>query len=158
MLFRSSLAVALYHELNRLPPPTVASSRLRLPGIVSQVTDVGMSGLDTQTYRATADLFGDIEIKTESDLAVMNGLCLVHPWIHPLLDHEFTLGSPQLDLTTQALRLIAHLYQPFGALLFEQVSRTEYKRVAADSLIMVQFRKEVSLTDLMSNIRTIEVL
>ena len=154
----ASLAVALYHELNRLPPPTVASSRLRLPGIASQITDVSMSGLDARAYRATADLFGDVEIKSASNLAVMNGLCLVHPWIHPLLDQEFTRGSIQLDLTTQALRLIARLQQPFGALLFEQVSRTEYKRVAADSLIMVQFRKEISLTDLMNNIRTIEVL
>ena len=153
-----SLVATLYHELNRLPPPTVASSRLRLPGIVSPVTDVCMSKLDTLTYRATTDLFGDIEIKTGSSLAMMNGLCLVHPWIHPLLDQEFTRGSTRLDLTTQALRLIARLHQPFGALLFEQVSRTEYKRVAPDILIMVQFREEASLIDLMSNVRTLEVL
>ena len=154
----ASLAVTLYHELNRLPPPTGASSRLRLPGIISLITDVSMSGLDAQSYRATTDLFGDIEIKTGSNLATMNGLCLVHPWIHSLLDQEFTRGSTRLDLTTQAFRLIARLQQPFGALLFEQVSRTEYKRVAADSLIMVQLGEEVSLTDLTSNIRTIEVL
>ena len=154
----TSFAIALYHELNRLPTPTVASSRLRLSGIVSQITDVSMSELDTPTYRAMTDLFGDIEIKTASSLAAMNGLCLVHPWIHPLLDQEFIRGSTRLDLTTQALRLIARLQQPFGALLFEQVSRAEYKRVAADSLITVQFCKEVSLTDLINNIRIIEVL
>ena len=154
----ASLAAALYHELNRLPPPIVSSSRLRLPGIVSQITDVSTSGLDTQTYRATADLFGNVDIKTANNLAAMNGLCLVHPWIHPLLDQEFTRGSTRLDLTTQALRLIARLYQPFGALLFEQVSRTEYKRVATDSLIMIQFGEEVSLTELISNAHTIEVL
>ena len=106
----------------------------------------------------TTDLFADIEIQTASDLASMNGLYLVHPWIHPLLDQEFTRGSTRLDLTTQALQLIACLHQAFGALLFEQVSCTEYKCVAADSLIIVQFRGEVSLTDLMSNIRMIEVL
>ena len=151
-------AVALYHELNKLPPPTGASSRLRLPGIISQIIDVTMSGLDQQTYHATTGLSGDVEIKTGSHLATMNGLCLVHPWIHSLLDQEFARGSTRLDLTTQALQLIARLQQPFGALLFEQVSRTEYKRVAADSLIMVQFHKEVSFTDLMNNIRAIEVL
>ena len=154
----ASLVATLYHELNKLPTPTIASSRLRLPGIVSPITDVSMSGLDTLTYCATTDLFGDIEIKTASNLAAMNGLCLVHPWIHSLLDQEFTRGSTRLDLMTQALRLIARLHQPFGALLFEQVSRAELKRVAADSLIMVQFGEEVSLTELISNIRTIEVL
>ena len=154
----TSLAVTLYHELNRLPTPTVASSRLRLPGIVSQITDVSVLGLDAQTYRVTADLFGDIEIKTGSNLAMMNGLCLAHPWIHPLLDQEFTRGSTRLDLTTQALRLIARIHQPFGPLLFEQVSRTEYRRIAPDILIMVQLREETSLIDLMSNIRTLEVL
>ena len=153
-----SLATTLYDELHRLPSPTVASSRLRLPGIVSHITDVCTSGLGAQTYRATTDLFGDVEIKTTSDLAMMKGLCLVHPWIRPLLDQEFARGSSGLDSTTQALRLVARLQQPFGALLFEQVSRTEYKRVAADSLIVVQFRREVSLNDLISNVRTIEVL
>ena len=153
-----SLTAALYDELNKLPSPTLSSSRLRLPGILSSVNDVSMSGLDMQTYHATTDLFGDIEIKTTRNLAMMKGLCLVHPWIRPLLDQEFNCGSAELDLTTQALRLIARLHQPFGALLFEQVSRTEYKRVAADNLIMVQFCEGVLLADLMSNIRTIEVL
>ena len=88
----------------------------------------------------------------------MNELYLIHPWIHPLLDQEFTRGSTRLDLTMQALRLVARLHQPFGALLFEQVSRTEYKRVATDSLVMVQFGEEVSLADMINNIRTIEVL
>ena len=153
-----SLACILYDELNKLPSPMVVSSRLRLPGIVSLITDISMSGLDVQTYHATTDMIGDIKIKTASNLATMKGLCLVHPWIRPLLDQEFTRSSTGLNLTTQALRLMARLHQSFGALLFEQVSRTEYKRVAADSLIMVQFCKDVSLTDLMNNIRTIEVL
>ena len=154
----TSLAAILYDELKKLPSPMVVSSRLRLPCIVSPITNISMSRPDAQTFCATTGFFGDIEIKTGNNLATMKGLCLVHPWIRPLLDQEFTRGSLAFDLTTQALRLIARLQQSFGALLFEQVSRTEYKRVAADSLIMVQFRKEVSLTDLMSNIHTIEVL
>ena len=62
-----------------------------------------------------------------------------------------------LDKTTQALRFITRLGQPFGALLFEPVSRIEYRRVAADGLIVVRVREEVSLTDLIDGIRTIEV-
>ena len=48
-LLDTSFAVALYNELNGLPTPTVASSRLPLPGIVSKITDISMSGLDAQT-------------------------------------------------------------------------------------------------------------
>ncbi|KAH0825753.1 hypothetical protein J3R83DRAFT_5533, partial [Lanmaoa asiatica] len=58
-----------------------------------------------------------------------------------------------LDKTTQALRFIAHLKQPFGILLFERLSRVEYRRVAADSLIIVQICEEVPLDNLMDNIR-----
>jgi hypothetical protein len=47
--------------------------------------------------------------------------------------------------------------QPFGALLLAPLSRVEYRRVAADSRIVVQVCKEVSLTDLMDNIRTIDI-
>ena len=86
----------------------------------------------------------------------MNDLYLVHPWIRPLLDQEFSDGAAVLDEITQALRFVARLRQPFGALLFEALSRVEYRRVAADSLIMVQVR-EAPLTDLIANIHTIEV-
>ena len=61
------------------------------------------------------------------------------------------------DKSTQALRFVARLRQPFGALLFEAVSLGDYRRVAADSLIMVQVREEAPLTDLIDNIHTIEV-
>ena len=67
-----------------------------------------------------------------------------------------------LDRETRARRLVARLRQPFGALLVRLASagqRTvDYKRVAADSLITVQFRESVSLADLLDNVRTIDVL
>ena len=66
------------------------------------------------------------------------------------------------DRETRARRLVARLRQPFGALLVRLASagqRTvDYKRVAADSMITVQFRESVSLADLLDNVRTIDVL
>ena len=157
-----SLPMTLHDQLNKLPSPSLASSRLRLPGIVSLVTEVvRTSGPDAKTklcvYRVTTSFFSDVEIKTTNDLTMMNDLYLVHPWIRPLLDQEFLRAPARLDKTIQALRLVARLRQPFGGLLFEQVSRVEYKRVAADSLIMAPVREDVSSDDLMDNILTIDV-
>ena len=157
-----SLAVTLYHRLHELPSPFIVSSRLRLPGIAFRLTGlVRTSNPNPRTkshiYHSTTSVFGNIEIKTTDDLTGKKDIYLVHPWIRPLLDQEFSEGADVLDKTTQALRFVARLRQPFGALLFEPVSRVEYKRVAADGLIIVQVREEVSLTELIDNIRTIEV-
>ena len=157
-----SLATRLYDRLNELPSPSLASSRLRLSGIVSLVTGVvHASGPDPKTklcvYRATTTLFGDIEIKTTNDLTTMNDLYLVHPWIRPLLNQDFLRAPARLDRTIRALRLIVRLRQPFGALLFEQLSSVEYKRVAADSLTMARVCEDVPLDDLIDNILTIDV-
>ena len=159
-----SLAMMLYERLAHLPPPTLTSSRLRLPGIVSHVAKIVRTSdpdpeSQLQILRAKTAIFGDIEIKTKSNLIAMKRLYVVHPWGRVLLDQEFLDDVPDLeaDKAVQALRILARLRQPFGALLFEQVSRTEYKRVAADSLIMAQIREDVPLSDLMGNIRTIDV-
>ena len=45
--------------------------------------------------------------------------------------------SARLDLSTVALRLIARLGRPFNALLLEQQSNSQYKRVAAEEEIIV---------------------
>ena len=67
-----------------------------------------------------------------------------------------------MDRETRARRLVARLRQPFGALLVKLASggqRTvDYRRVAADSMITVQFQESVSLADLLANVRTIDVL
>ena len=73
----------------------------------------------------------------------------------PLLDREYSRDGARLDGTT--LRLVARLKQSFRVLLFEKLLRVEYKRVAADSLITVQIRDEVPLTELIENVETIGV-
>lgn len=154
-----TLVMRLYDRLHELPSPSIASSRLRLPGIVFRLTDlVHTSGPDPiHVYHASMSTLGDIEIRTVDDLTGMNVLYLVHPWIRPLLDQEFSDGETTRDSMIQALRLVARLRQPFGALLFKPLSRVEYRRVAADSLITVQVREEAPLTNLVDNIRMIEV-
>ena len=158
-----SLAMMLCERLEHLPPPTLVSSRLRLSGIVSRVTRVvRTSDPDAETqlpvFLATTTIFGDIQIPTANNLSKMKYLYLVHPWIHPLLDQDdvFSRDVPEVD-ETSALRLLARLRQPFGALLFERVSRLDHKRVAADSLIMTRICDDVSLSNLIGSIRTIDV-
>ncbi|KAF8127576.1 hypothetical protein EV363DRAFT_1433463 [Boletus edulis] len=67
-----------------------------------------------------------------------------------------------MDRETLARRLVARLRQPFGALLLTPAASsgrgTDYKRVAADSLIKVQFQENVSLTDILDNVCTLDVL
>ena len=157
-----SLAVILHNRLNELPSPFMAASRLRLPVIAFRLTQpVHTTGRDPVTnlhvYHATTSVLGDVEIKTTDDLTGMKDLCLVHPWIRPLLDQEFSDGASILDKTTQALRFVARLRQPFGALLLESLSRIEYRRVAVDSLTIAQVREEASLTELMEGIRMIDI-
>jgi len=67
-----------------------------------------------------------------------------------------------MDRETRARRLAARLRQPFGALLITLASTgrraVDYRRVAADSMITVRFQENVSLADLLDNVRTIDVL
>ena len=67
-----------------------------------------------------------------------------------------------LDRVTRALRLIARIRQPFGALLLSPpLTRRRavvYKRVAADGEITVQLREDVPLSDILENVRILDVL
>ena len=76
---------------------------------------------------------------------------------HPAPDH-----MPPIDRGMRARRLVAHLRQPFGALLLTLASTggraVDHKRVATDSSITVQFQENVSLVDILDNVRTLDVL
>ena len=159
-----TIVMKLHKRLNKLPSPSMAARRLKLPGITCTITELiltseSYSRMCDHWYidRAVMSMFGDIEIKMAENLTRMQNLCLVHPWIRPLLDQEFPHGAVVPKKTTQTLRLIARLRQPFGILLFVPLLRIEFKWVAADSLIMAQISKEVSLGDLIDGICMIEV-
>ena len=165
--FRSSLpdfsfAVALYNNLYKLPSPTFTASRLGLPCIAFSITpldDASKSGsrIGPRLYCAATSALGEVEIKTRDDLSRMKGLLLTHPWISSILNQEFSYGSAVLDRATRALRLIARLRQPFGALLLETVAHARYRRVATDCLIMAQVREETSLTELIDGITMVDI-
>ena len=83
-------------------------------------------------------------------------------WSHP---DPPSLPDPvrmaPMDREMRARRLVACLRQPFGALLVTLAStdrRAAYNRVAADSMITVQFQENASLADLLDNVRTIDLL
>ena len=158
-----SLTAALYGHLSSLPPLSLLPGRLSLPGIAFPLAGlVPLSESDPDSdlavYHATSPMLGDVEIKTSHNLSEMESLLLIHPWISPLLDRDFSRGGvAQFDLATRALRLVVRLRQPFGALLLATLAREQYKRVATDSLIMVRVREETSLTELMDGIRTVHI-
>ncbi|KAF8135597.1 hypothetical protein EV363DRAFT_1256153 [Boletus edulis] len=65
------------------------------------------------------------------------------------------------DREARARRLVARLRQPFGALLFTLASdrrATDYKRVAADSMTTVRFHDNISLANILDNVRILDVL
>ncbi|KAF8551251.1 hypothetical protein OG21DRAFT_1512971 [Imleria badia] len=72
------------------------------------------------------------------------------------------MDTTPVDRETRALQLVARLRQPFGALLFTLASTrrraVEYRRVAADSMITVQIQEDVPLTDVLDNVRILDVL
>ncbi|KAF8134386.1 hypothetical protein EV363DRAFT_1257443 [Boletus edulis] len=157
-----SLAVTLRNHLEKLPSPSVAASRLRLSGIMFSVTEfirAPASDADSNlyVYRATTAALGDVEIRTADDLSGIEHCLFIHPWISPLLDQDFSRRPAGLDDTTRALRLVARLRQPFCPLLLRPLSRVQYERVATDCLVMVRVREEISLTELMDGIGTVDI-
>ncbi|KAF8123611.1 hypothetical protein EV363DRAFT_1272508 [Boletus edulis] len=65
-----------------------------------------------------------------------------------------------VDRETGARRLVACLRQPFGAVLLASTGRraSDYRRVAADSMITVRFQESVSLANILDNVRILDVL
>jgi len=76
--------------------------------------------------------------------------------------HPTASRTIPMDKETRARRLVARLRQPFGALLVSLASTggrsVDYKRVAADSVITVQFQEKFPLADILDNVRTLDVL
>ena len=66
----------------------------------------------------------------------------------------------QIDKQMRALRFVARLRQPFGALLFTPTRQNvaEYRRVASESMITVQVQEEMPLNVLVDNVRMLDVL
>jgi len=125
-----------------------------------------LGGSQGSLYRATVSLLGRVEFRTADVMPLTRPrkLVFVHPWLRDLRDPldgfvpddeqeaESDAGSgdstddasvpdsplyEQVDSFTQALRMIARLGCPFNALLLEQQSNGQYKRVATEHEIIV---------------------
>ena len=76
--------------------------------------------------------------------------------------HPAPMHMAPMDRETRARRLDARLRQPFGALLLSAAAAgrraVDYRRVAADSLITVQIRENVTLAEILDNVCTLDVL
>jgi hypothetical protein len=68
---------------------------------------------------------------------------------------ESSGANESIDLDTRALKLIAHLGQPFSVLLLAQQRGGEYKRLASDYDIIAEVKDKTSA---MMDVRTLEIL
>ena len=150
-----------YEQVVSLPPASAGHRRLHLPCIIFVVQRLGIQGWgDGQEirYRAEVSGIGHVEFETSDKLSLTEPrkLIFVHPWIRDLLDppdgFKISLArkaeddgssplsaapAPTMDDYTRALRLVARLQQPFHALLLQQQTTREFKRIAAKDYILV---------------------
>ena len=165
-------AIQLYDRVVHLPSPHLVNSRLNLSCIAFPLTspEVFTFGDSNDTpariYTAISSALGKVEIKTTDELAGLDNLVLVHPWLDSLLDPIVTSPRQSDDANSdsrqplqlaRALALLFRLRQPFSALLLAPRNHREFKRIATDQLIRVQVRDDISLGELLENV-TADVL
>lgn len=144
-------AVRLHDRLLDSPHPEIHHGRLKLSCIWFPLQFV-IRDPASRNYTATVPLLGKVEIKTADDLSSSRHMVLIHPWLRRLMDPDVPmLHSARHE---RALRLLAALRQPFGALLLaSSPTSRDYERVGADNLITVQIREDVSPEKLIEQIR-----
>ena len=133
---------------------------------VTEIGVQELGGSQGTLFRAGISLLGRVEFRTADAMPLTEPwkLVFVHPWLRDIhdpvdgfvSDDEREAGSgngiddasapvsplhtepsARVNTSTQALRLIARLGRPFNALLLEQQSGDQYKRVAAEHEIIV---------------------
>ena len=145
-------ALRLHDRLLDASPPELHHGRLKLPCISFPLSHVTKN--PDHSYAATTPLLERVEIKTEEDLSSVRNMFLVHPWFSYLLDAGAPLsGPPRQD---SALKFLASLKQPFGALLVALTAR-DYRRIAADSIVEAKIQEDVSAEQLLENIRVLYI-
>ena len=81
------LVTRLYSRVDELPTPTFAAQRMRLPCLAFKIRTISpFSSGSGVVFRAQASALGVVEIKSRQNLARLDSLYLVHPWIDFLLD------------------------------------------------------------------------
>ncbi|KAG2357625.1 WD40-repeat-containing domain protein [Suillus spraguei] len=163
----TDLALELYDQLEQLSAPRFANCRLHLPCISFRITEVGPSrGLAQDTYHIKAEGLNDLLITTKEPLLHFSRsrlnrrtLLLVRPWDRYLLEVSDFADQPDStddSESTEALRLMVRLRQPFNVFLLARQRTGEYKRIVSDHNIVAQV-KDISSVDNM-HIGTVEIL
>ena len=183
--FDLDVALRLYNRLNDLSAPWFAASRMKLPCIASSFSPYRTcSG---RVYRAdtlTLGWWNQNEIRPLSDeFSVPRSPLVGHSWNTKIYKvaylwkmtschHPHRTRTTKRSMTRKSMTMphrspnLNHrhslLPRVWCALLVTLVltgrRAVDYRRVAADSMITVQFQEDVSLADLLNNVRTIDVL
>jgi hypothetical protein len=106
-----------------------------------------------------------LELADNADRPDLSDTESIEDWFMPASPlHDSPVGSlsgdyGSVDSSTylRALRLIAHLGQPFSAFLVAQQRGGEYKRIASDQNIIAQVKDMTAVRDMM-DVRTLEIL
>ncbi|KAF8551893.1 hypothetical protein OG21DRAFT_217664 [Imleria badia] len=102
-----ALVTKLYDRLNELRVPSFLGKRMILPCIVFKLGPLSVSRSKSERiFRAQTAALGIVEIRAEVDLARLDSLYLIHPWIDFLLDRQ-PVGSiietiPEEDTDNQS--------------------------------------------------------
>ena len=128
----------LLNSLSTLELPQFAGRRLRLPCIVHQITAVKLKAADVQAHKYVHEIQADgllpfeielLEELKDSSRAILP-YSLIRPW-HSKLLASFSKGGPSAGDD-----MVAMFGQPFSALLMEELSGNDYRRIASSSVIV----------------------
>jgi len=152
-------AEQLFDSLLMSDPPHFIGRRLRLSCIIHQVTAFRLQQADScasqYVYSILAEGLIPLSIILSSELIVTDTsrstlpYVLIRPW------HSKFASYTGVD-NTAASNLVTMLGQPFSALLLEEQSGNEYKRIASSSVIIARLADVASI--LRSKVQSLNVV
>ena len=84
-----NLVRSLYDQMNALPLPSFAIQRMKLPCLAFKIRTVSRRRDGSEfIFRAQADALGAVEINTRLNIAGLDSLYIIHPWIDFLLNRH----------------------------------------------------------------------
>ena len=130
----------LLNSLSTLELPQFVGRRLRLPCIVYQITAVQLKTKDVQAHKYVHEILTDglqpfevvLSEELKDTLRAILPYALIRPWHSKLL-----APSSKADPSTSD-DMVAMFGQPFGALLLEELSGNDYRRIASSSAIIAR--------------------
>ncbi|KAL4066004.1 hypothetical protein V8B97DRAFT_1069995 [Scleroderma yunnanense] len=151
--------VNLFDSLLMLDPPHFIGNRLRLPCIVYDVIGVQLQEADLlarkYVYEIQVEGIMPFQVTLMSELTDTSPSLLRYVLIQPWQSSKSLVSSTESNRTTHD-KLATMLRQPFSALLLEERSRNEYKRIPSSSVIVARPADATSI--LRSRVQTLNVV